>query len=192
MRRLQFVLILLAVGAFASPLLALRRVYTGPVGGNPKWPDGLKELANRSNRVHGFLVNGQDVFFYTGDARSLNNFLTQYAKLKRTNLQLVIHPGPKKATSSFSNKPELDRLVDWSLYTSMWPVSYISPFTRAKPSVRDKEKFVTCIDVWVGGLVKLDEVKVPINIEVRSGSEIETFVAEHKKKRAKVNNDTAR
>ena len=36
----------------------------GPVAGNELWPEGLKDLANRPDRVHGFWVNETDVFFY--------------------------------------------------------------------------------------------------------------------------------
>jgi hypothetical protein len=37
------------------------------------------------------------------------------------------------------------------------------------------------IDVWVGGRIKLDELRIPAEFTVESGREIETFIEQHNK-----------
>ena len=37
-----------------------------PVGGSPEWPVGLVDLVNRDQRVHGFFVNANDFFLFSG------------------------------------------------------------------------------------------------------------------------------
>src|SRR5262245_29218443 len=69
----------------------------GPVGRASYWPDGLQELANCRGRVHGFFVNAEDFFFYAGETKALNEFLRDYARLKDTKLEVVLHVGRKRA-----------------------------------------------------------------------------------------------
>jgi hypothetical protein len=38
------------------------------------------------------------------------------------------------------------------------------------------------VDVWLGGRIKLNELRIPTDIEVVSGGEIEKFVEERKRK----------
>jgi hypothetical protein len=38
------------------------------------------------------------------------------------------------------------------------------------------------VDVWLGGRIKLDELRIPANVEVASGGEIEKFVTDREKK----------
>jgi hypothetical protein len=147
------------------------------VGGD-KWPQGLNELVNRPDRVHGYFVNWEDVFFFSGDTQTLNEFLAGYAKLETTVLELVVHPGPKRVRSPWD---KADRAIhaDWSLY--------MSPIAREQIEAgKPTEKFVTRVDVYLGGKVALDGLVVPVNIETRSGGELEQFVAAHKGKQVDV------
>ena len=95
-----FALALLGWVFTASEVFALGSDHPkGPVTGNELWPEGLKQLANRPDRVHGFWVNETDVFFYNGDSKAFNQFADGYGKLKGTALRVVLHAGTKKARS---------------------------------------------------------------------------------------------
>ena len=152
--------VLMVTFAVPSLVFAMGADHTGPVGGNDKWPKGLTALANREDRVHGYFVNWEDVFFYSGDTKTLNDFLAGYAKLDNTVLQLVIHPGPEWARSPW-DKADRNIPVDWSLYTS--------PFAREDLEAgRPSDKFITRVDLFPGRNVSLEELEVPANVEVQS------------------------
>src|SRR5688572_14840873 len=114
MRRVLLTLAVLAVPTFAWALGADHR--KDPVR-NPKWPAGLEELVNADNRVHGYFVNWEDVFFFRGDTASLNAFLDRYGKLPDTELRLVLHPGRLRVKSPWDKQPR-DVEADWKLYAS--------------------------------------------------------------------------
>jgi len=139
---------------------------------NDKWPKGLAELVNAENRVHGYFVNWEDVFFFKGDTAALNDFLTKYSRLPDTTLHVVIHPGRLEVRSPWDKQPR-DIAADWQIYAS--------PFTRDQVQAAGVKPgpFVTRLDVWLGGSVKLDELRVPEKVSVESGGEIEAFVKEH-------------
>jgi hypothetical protein len=141
---------------------------------NDKWPKGLAELVNADNRVHGYFVNWEDVFFFRGDTASLNTFLIQYAQLPDTRLQVVLHPGKLEVRSPWDKQPRREVVADWKLYAT--------PFTRDQVQAAGVKPgpFVTRIDISLGGSVRLDELRVPANVPVESGGEIEAFVKRHK------------
>jgi hypothetical protein len=111
----------------------------------------------------------------------MNDFLAQYAKLTETPLVLVIHPG--KAPSEESVGEKFTKRYDWKL-DSMYPA-----FTRDKEWFRKPDggrwRRVVVLNAWLGGNIRLDELKVPANVEVRSGGEIENFVEDHNRKQRK-------
>jgi hypothetical protein len=144
----------------------------GAVAGNSQWPEGLKGLVNRTDRVHGYWVNETDVFFYNGDSQAFNQFMEGYRKLKNTGLRVVIHAGTKKARSPW-DKAERDIPIAWSMHASSGPLAGFGV-----PKAGDR--FYTRIDVWLGSPVKLEELHIPATIEVMSGGEIEKFVAERR------------
>jgi hypothetical protein len=99
-RLFLFALALLCSCFTATEALAIGSDHPkGPVTGNELWREGLKQLANRPDRVHGFWVNETDVFFYNGDSKAFNQFADGYGKLKGTALRVVLHAGTKKARS---------------------------------------------------------------------------------------------
>ena len=62
----------------------------GPVGKTSlrdNMSAALRKLINRRDRVHGYFVNSEDIFFYAGNTEALNQFLTGFAKLKNTTLK---------------------------------------------------------------------------------------------------------
>ena len=129
-----------------------------------------EELARRGpNCVHGYFVNWEDVFFFAGDTAALNKFLEGYAKTPDAVLRVVLHPGPKKARSPW-DKEDRDIPADWSLY--VWNKG--GPGGPPAP---------TRVDVWLGGKIKLDELRVPANVAVESGGEIDKFIEAHRQQR---------
>jgi hypothetical protein len=120
--------------------------------------------------VHGFMVNWEDVFFYSGDTADFNRFVEAYGKIENVELRVVIHAGAKKARSPW-DKEDRDIPVDWSYY--IWNTGSTAKGGKPAPSR---------VDVWLGSRIKLGDVRIPANVEVTSGGEIEKFVGERKKK----------
>jgi hypothetical protein len=149
------------------------------------WPKGLAELVNAENRVHGYFVNWEDVFFFKGDTAALNDFLTKYAQLPDTTLRVVIHPGRLNVRSPWDKEPR-DIVADWRLYAS--------PLMRdaERPGKLTRGPFVTRVDVCLGGSVKLTELRVPDNVSVESGGEIEAFVNARRAAQGPATRPTAR
>jgi len=141
-----------------------------PVHQQDEWPAGLAELLNREERVHGYWVNANDFFFFAGDTDAFNEFLEQYAALKNTPLRLALHPGVGM-TGSLSGEKNIP--FEWRVSVEKW---------HSDPS---KAPTLVTMGLWLGGLVKLDKIKVPLNVEVKSGGEIERFVAEHSEHEAR-------
>jgi hypothetical protein len=103
-----------------------------PVG-NPLWPPGLASLVNQSNRVHGFFVNAQDLFFFSGTATNFSNFLEVYSKLDGVAAhRLVLHEGVGEAKSPWDTSGQS---CDWELFLdSRWGtniVGHSSPGTNS-------------------------------------------------------------
>ena len=171
MRRFAIVVMILASLA-STPAWGLGADHPRQPVNNDKWPRGLAALVNADNRVHGFFVNWEDVFFFKGDTAALNDFLTKYAELPDTRLHVVVHPGRLEVRSPWDTQAR-DIAGDWKLYAS--------PFTREQVQAEPLKPgpFVTRVDVWLGGSVTLGELRVPGNVSVESGGEIEAFVKRH-------------
>ncbi len=171
--------ILLVVAIASSLVFALGGDYKGAISGFPHWPEGLEALVNHENRVHGFFVNSEDIFFYAGDTKTFNEFLASYSKLDNTVLQLVLHIGPKQARSPWDKK-DRGMFADWRLYAC--PHN-----TREEAGkLSDDSKFITRIELFLGMNIGLDGLVVPNNIEVRSSGKLEQFVSAHKASQASV------
>lgn len=130
------------------------------------------ELVEGQTPVHGYFVNWEDVFFYTGDTAELNRFLQAYGKQTGLKRQVVIHAGGKKARSPWDNA-DRDIAVDWSFYR--WNTGNGN---SAKPAP-------SRVEIWIGSRIKLDELQIPADVEVTSGGEIERFVERRQKLSAK-------
>jgi hypothetical protein len=145
----------------------------------PGWPraSGLEDLVNRDGRVYGYLINSDDYFFFAGDTRDFNAFVAEYAKLKDTPLLLVLHPGKGETGQFGPSDSDEKQSFDWEVSVLMW---------ARHPELADiasgeEPRHVVILDLWLGGQVELDKVKVPLNIQVKSGGEIENFIAARKK-----------
>jgi hypothetical protein len=124
--------------------------------------------------IHGYHVNWEDVFFYTGDAKAFNKFMEVYSNLKHVKLKVVIHPGTKSASSPWDPVPR-DMLADWSF--SGWgyqPVLTVGLGGERKEIVPVGEPTPTRVDVWLGNKrLKLQDLRIPTQIEVVAAREVE-------------------
>jgi len=147
----------------------------GPIPSRPDWPEGLLELVNAENRVHGFIVHLEEVFFFEGSTEDFNTFIQQFSKLPNTRLELVLHPGNLEVRSPWDKEPR-DLAAAWKLYAS--------PFSPEQLKNYDLEKapFFARVDVWLGEGLKLSELEISENISVKSSGEIEAFVQKHQEK----------
>jgi hypothetical protein len=109
------------------------------------------------------------VFFYSGETADFNRFVEAYSKLENVELRVVIHAGATKARSPWGNA-DRDIPADWSYY--VWNTGPVAKGSKPAP---------TRVDVWLGSRIKLEELRIPANVEVVSGGEIEKFIAERKK-----------
>ena len=120
------------------------------------------------NCVHGFMVNWEDTFFFAGDTAAFNKFVEGYGKRDDLKRRVVIHAGTKKARSPW-DKADRDIPADWSYY--VW--------NTGKPDPRHPAP--SQVDVWLGSRIKLEDLRIPANVEVVSGGEIEKFIEQRRR-----------
>jgi hypothetical protein len=160
-----------------------------PVPGWPDWPAGLKDLVNSGGRVLGYSHDADDFLYYRGDADRFNRFLAGCAKLKDAPVTLILHPGG--GIAYWGGKPENKVSCDWGL-SVLVPLQVEDPRTGRVllynplggpplPERAGNPKYLLQVDLWLGGDVELKKLEVPASIEVKSGGEIEDFVAAHQK-----------
>ena len=130
---------------------------------HPKWPAGLLELANLTNRVHGFYCGEQDVFFYSGTAAELQEFLKKYSAVKGiVQHRILLQPGKGLAKSPWQKGA--GRPCDWQIYG--YPVSRLPSDERPNGEATAREAYVLEVVVWTGGRIKLSDVEIPKDLEV--------------------------
>jgi hypothetical protein len=142
-----------------------------PIIGLTHWPAGLEKLVNVTNRVHGFFVNQEDTFFYSGDTAALSAFLADYAKLDGVVAKrLIQHEGVGEAKSPWAKE---GRPCDWKLYVC--PKSWHNLAELSKGGTNSVEVlqiaakeagYIVEVHVWIGGRLALDQVEIPKTVEV--------------------------
>ncbi len=146
----------------------------------PDWPKGLAGLINDGSRILGYFVNANDWFHYRGDAKAFNAFLRRYASLDGVPLTLVLHPGRGMTRGLGSQGPK--KPFDWCL-------AVIRRGWGAEMPERYKDspcKVIPTLSLYLGGNVGLEDLDVPLNVNVASSSRIERFVAQHEAKQSLV------
>jgi hypothetical protein len=163
--------------ACGLPIFALRLTFPNdrPVVRQERWPDGLAELANSRARVKGYGHNfGCDAYYYAGDAKAFNAFLAEYAKLKGTPLLLTLHPGLGVKGRAAQTDPDVR--FDWLLYVDALMLSEDAkkaPQPKCRPTLH----------LYLGDNIGLDELLVPLEVEVKADNALDDFVSEHTAKR---------
>jgi hypothetical protein len=150
----------------------------------PPWPSGVEDLVNRDGRVYGYMINGDDYFFFAGDTGDFNAFVAEYARVENIPLLLVLHPGKGETGQYGISDSDQKYSFDWQVSVLRW--ARHSGLADRHPELADiasgeEPRHVVILDLWLGGQVELDKVKVPLNIQVKSGGEIENFIAARKK-----------
>jgi len=107
----------------------------GQPANNPLWPPGLAGLVNQSNRVHGFFVNAQDIFFFSGAATNFSDSLRAYSKLEGVAAhRLVLHEGAGEAKSPWGSGGQP---CDWELFLdSRWGTNIVGHASPGTNSIR--------------------------------------------------------
>lgn len=143
-----------------------------PVTGSTNWPAGLKKLVNTTNRVHGFFVNAEDVFFFTGTASEFTTFLQAYSQLEDVEpRRLILHDGRGEAKSPWEKS---GRPCDWKL--NVCPKGWRNVGTLSKQGTNSvamlqqaarEPGYIVEIHFWTGGNIALEHVAIPKNVEVK-------------------------
>ena len=148
-------LLWIAIGCLVAALLGVTQA-TAMGADHPR----ERLVSHGSTCVHGYWINSSDVFFHAGDTVAFNRFIGELAKNHATGLRVVLHPGVTQARSPWATS---DRNVgaEWSVTTG--PMAW---GMRTKGEVERIQ-----IDLWVGGRVRMEGVKLPSNVEiVRDGT----------------------
>jgi hypothetical protein len=152
------------------------------ITGESDWPAGLEKLANSEGRVLAYMSWTVNTYlFYAGNTDRFNRFVAGCAELKNTPVTVILHPG--RGTASPVGEPDTKVACDWGL-----SVLRRGSVPEAPPFPSDAHGYVLRLDLWLGGSVELDKLHVPANVEVKSGGEIERFIAEHRKVETPRNN----
>jgi hypothetical protein len=100
---MKVVAVAAAVALLAVPATALALAEGGegnaPRVKQPEWAEGVIDVVNLKSRVYYFWVNGNENFYYRGDAKALNEALRTYAAVKADQRRLVLLPGRKQTMS---------------------------------------------------------------------------------------------
>ena len=149
------------------------------VRGRGGWSEALVDLANDTARVDGYWFEGNDHYYYAGDAEAFGRFLRRYAELTDTPLRLVLHPGRGRVPV---NVPK------WPKTRFDWQLTVVNPPRRGGVVHRGYRPPppAVVVEVYLGGSVALDDIDVPLNVDVASGREIEKFVVDHQAKQSLV------
>lgn len=175
-RYLVFFLALLALSVVVCPsVFGVARSYDldRPILQADDWPLGVADLLNSQKPVHAYYVNFQDMFFYSGDSSAFNAFMERYGKLEGIPHTLVLHCGKAETRDKFQG----ERMQSYD-----WHVLVTPP--RIPDGGIDKNspyRYYVTVNLLLGGDVRLSEIKVPGNVTVKPGKEIDEFIKKHEK-----------
>ena len=131
------------------------------------WPVGVYEAVNQPNRVHGYWINSSDILFYKGSNTDLQKMTTELVNAKVAAVQVVLHACAGVAKSPWS-KDRIDT-ADWSV-----TISGDYAVTKTQDKIR--------IDLWLGGSLTLDKLRLPKSVTIKSGGEIDSYIKRHRER----------
>jgi hypothetical protein len=121
----------------------------------------MSELVEATNRVHGFFVNAQDIFFYSGTADDLTAFLKRYSQVQGIEAhRLVLHAGIGEAKSPWG---KTTRACDWKL--TGCPRSWLDAGRGAGAKAAANTNYVLEVHFWTGGKIDLNNAAISKVIE---------------------------
>ncbi|GMV90630.1 MAG: hypothetical protein AMXMBFR82_04080 [Candidatus Hydrogenedentota bacterium] len=168
------VILMGALTLCALPGVALQEFYGAgpmPVGGG--WPSRTADLINHGARFAGTVGFADTWAHYAGDTDALNGFLARYAELTDTRLTVVLHPGPRPIDMNRHDGTQRAVNADWTLHIAEHYEG------RTDSDLFEGHRCLATVDVYLGRGIDLAELKVPANIALQSGGEIEAFVKAH-------------
>ena len=134
----------------------------------------VRDLLLSQKPAYAYWVNSLDYFYYSGDTKAFNEFLERYSKLPEPSAMerppqrwLVLHVGSGETKTLLEGKP---LSYDWSVTGS--------DFFAFVPAGQHPAAALE-LEVWIGCHIQLDQLKVPLNIELKSGGEIEKLIEKH-------------
>lgn len=174
------------IPAMLLPATVLGLAMSQPYGDGPIRPNSrtgevapeLVQVMNFPGRVYGdsgfFSELGDwENLYFAGDVEALNRFLQLYARVPVKPLTLSLHTGKGLARGWMTAAPEKPAPCDWSF------TRHLAGSKRAEGEPNE----TVHVSVWLGGGISLDGLRVPENVEVSSGGEIERFVQQHQMRR---------
>jgi hypothetical protein len=97
----------------ATALALLEQTFgNAPLGKQPEWAEGVVDVVNLKSRFYSAWVNGNENFYYRGDARAVNEALRAFAKVRDDVRTVVLMPGRGSATPVGGKSIP----VDWRLH----------------------------------------------------------------------------
>lgn len=133
--------------AYSVPGSPMAAVHGKQKVSHPEWPAGLNELVNHHLRVHGYWVNANDFFFYSGGTEAFNKFLAQRANLSGTPLTLVLHPSTGATPVFGGERGGIDFAWGLKILARGWhPQAPMDHNTC-------KRGYVAVVELWRGGSV---------------------------------------
>lgn len=151
----------LALLALPAAVHGLGSAYSKdcPVGGSDFWPKGLSDLVNATNRVHGFFVNAEDVFFFSGSTEDFERFLQRYAEISGVVAhKIVVHSEKGIAKSPWNKGNGIP--CDWKL------IGYPESWKSWKGKDVTKKGYVLEVHLYLGENAQLERVPVPETVSV--------------------------
>ena len=148
-------------------------------------PSGLEELINRENRIGGFFVNADDIFFYAGDTAALDAFLKSYAALEEIpGHLLVIHQGKRYAQAPWDQDKGIvawwkAKRCDWTLETGLvsWQeagghrrvfrdLTSITTVPSPPQNTAERLQYYAEVHVWTASQVDTKALEIPKSVTV--------------------------
>ena len=173
------VLLLLAAALLAVPVQQALALRFGGVGNtplrDPGWPKGAAVLINTEHRIAYWELDGHWHADCRGDATAFNVVLANFAKVEAKSKLLVVHNGIGQSEwINIGNDPKRREAakIDW-LFTTWTTEDWKRDGNRGR--VRRGEKVdpkeaedgpPAQIDVYTGGNIKWEDVRVPQGIKV--------------------------
>jgi len=133
------------------------------------WPN-VMPVINDTHRVFQQWVNGNEHFYFAGDTAALNAALKNFAAVKGERLVVVLRPAPGKATS-FQKKHTVT--YNWNLHLLGGISKHMSTLELGN-NVWDPNPH---LNVYVGGPIKLEAIKIPSGVEVLEIADLQTRYA---------------
>ena len=173
--------LLLATAIMAVPLQQAFALITGGEGNapihDPGWPTGAAAIFNVQARIAWWegppLGGGQWHAECRGDAKAFNDALDDFARLDVKNKRIVLHDGVGRSFWLNSNNEAAKRdaaKMDWRFMIwqkDSWERLRKWPADLNPTDAKDAESGPPSqLDVYTGGNVKWDDVKVPNGLKI--------------------------